>query len=663
MASFWGELRRRNVFRVGVAYLAAVWVLIQVTDVVVPNVGAPTWLIQALIFSSALGFPLALLLAWFYELTPQGIKATDELEAVEAVKFTGRKLDFAIIGLLVLAVGFLVVDDFVLPERARSIAVLPFSNRSAAEENAEFFSTGMHDALLTQLAKLGDIKVISRTSVLEYADSPKNMRQIGEELGVATILEGSVLRSGDTLQINVQLIDAQTDEHLWAELYERELTTQNIFAIQRRMATSIAEALRATLSSEEVSRLEEIPTQSTRAYEFYLSAREYSSRNEGLDDFVYAVEQYKNAIEADPEFALAWTGLARAYAQLYRDGGDRFESSLALAREAVDEAFQLAPGLPEAHLAMGYYHYHGFNDFESALEEWAIAEQGMPGDSDLFAARGRVYRRMGETELAAEYIDRAVDLDPRNLDLLVSQEVFYESLRDYTRAEQVLDRMLEVAPDYFFVPFKRPHIQLFRGDAISVEAAREAARDPRVQTVWAWRALIYGRNYDVALEVLDDWETEVYVSRRRHEYRPIDTYYAVTYRLAGMPELAVPRLRAARATIERQLEISPEDPVLLVALGEVLAELGESDSATDLARRAMELLPSSIAIELRPDIHLNAIMLFVAAGDYASAIKELDAYLSAPGQWSIEGLLPDPRLDPIRDDPRFQAVAENHRRQ
>ena len=663
MASFWGELRRRNVFRVGIAYLAAVWVLIQVADVIVPNLGAPAWIIQALIFSSALGFPLALILAWFYELTPEGIKASSEVEVVQPVRFAGRKLDFAIIGLLVLAVGFLVIDDMGMPERDRSIAVLPFSNQSVAEENAEFFSTGMHDALLTQLAKLGDLKVISRTSVLEYADSPKNMREIGEELGVATILEGSVLRSGDALQINVQLIDAQTDEHLWAEIYSRELTAQNMFAMQREMATSIASALQATLSPEEASRLGEVPTGNTRAYEFYLSAKEYSIRNEGLDDFVYAVEQYENAIEADPEFALAWAGLARAYSQLYRDGGDQFESSLTLAREALDEAFRLAPNLPEAHLAMGYYHYHGFDDYESALAEWAIAERGMPGDSELFAARARVYRRMEETELAAEYIDRAVELDPRNLNLLVSQEVLYESLRDYARAEQILDRISEVAPDYFFVRFKLPQVQLFRGDAISVEAAREMAeRNPAIQTVWAWRALIHGRNYEAALGVLDDWDAEAYVSRRRQEYRPIDTYYGVTYQLAGMPGLAVQRFQASRAIVERELEIRPDDPILLIALGETLAYLGESESATGLARRALELIQPSLPAELRPDVHLNTIQVLVAAGDHELAIGELDAYLSAPGQWSIEGLLLDPRLDPIQDDPRFLELVEKYRR-
>ena len=470
-------------------------------------------------------------------------------------------------------------------------------------------------------------------------------------------------RSGNALQINVQLIDAETDEHLWAELYDRELTAENIFAIQREMATSIADALQATLSSDEVLRLDAMPTRNTRAYEFYLSAREYSVRNEGLDDFVYAVEQYKNALELDSEFALAWIGLARAYAQLYRDGRDRFESSRELAREAINEAFRIAPDLPETHLAMGYFHYHGFDDYASALEEWAIAEQGLPGDSELFAARGRVYRRMGEMELAAENMDRAVELDPRNLNLLVSQEVLYASLRDYARAEQILDRMVEIAPDYGVVRFRLPRVRLFRGDVISEEYAREVvAMNPGLQTEWAWRALIYGRNYDAALQLLDDWETEAYIARRGQEYRPKATYYAITYQLAGMPDLARPQLQAARNGIEGDLEESPESPVLLVALGEVLAHLGEMESATNYARQVMELLPLVTTAEFRPVIHLNAVMLLLAVGDYDSAITELDAYLSAPGEWSIEGLLPDPRLDPIRSDPRFQELVEKYQR-
>jgi len=661
--SFFGELRRRNVFRVGIAYLAAIWVLIEVADTLVSIINAPTWIPQVLVYSAALGFPLTLILAWFYELTPEGIKATTDMEAVEAVKFMGRKLDFAIIGLLVVAVGFLVVANYVVEDVPssfeRSIAVLPFSNESEAEENAGFFANGVHDELLTQLAKIGSIKTISRTSVMEYRGSRKSMPEIGRELGVATLVEGRVRRAGDMVRVNVQLIDAETDEHLWADVYDREMTAENLFAMQREMATAIAGALQVTLTPEEATRLSEVPTTSTAAYEYFLSGNDYLRRDQDERvDFPLAVQLYESALEEDREFALAWAGLARAHALTYFMGVDQTESRREQARAAAERALELAPDLPRAHLAMGYYYYHGLGDYASALEEWAIAEQGMPGDAELYEARGYLYRRMGEMELAAANLNRAIELNPRRLDLLTTQEILYESLREYSRADQVLDRMLAIAPDNIWEP-RRLTVRLFRGDITSVEVAREiVATKTRNPSLWLWLPALYERDYVAALELLGDWEEDARDGRA--EYRPKATYFAITYQLAGMPDRAIPHLQSARTMIEQKMEVGSDDPRLLIALGEVLALLGEAGEATDLARQAMEL---AIDGANRPTFHMNAIMIFLAVGDYVSAIEELSAYLSAPGQWSIEGLLRDPRLDPIRDDPSFQVLVDQYRRQ
>jgi serine/threonine-protein kinase len=585
-----------------------------------------------------------------------------EAEADATVGVAGRsKLFLAIAAglLLAVAVGFLFFDRYAT-ESDRSVAVLPFENLSAVPDDA-YFVAGIHNDLLTRLANLSALnKVISRTSVMAYEKSPKNLRQIGVELGVGAILEGSVQRVGDMVRINVQLIDAETDQHLWAEVYDREVTAENLFAIQKEMATSIAEALQATLSPQDVMRLKEVPTRNTRAYEFYLSGNEYRVRADySLDDYSLAVHQYQRALDEDPEFALAWTGLARTHAIMYFWGLDKTESRRELAREAVERALQLAPQLPEAHLAMGYYHYHGFNDYRNALEEWDIAAQGLAGDSDLYKARGYVYRRMGDLKLAAANMDRAVEIDPRNVDPLITQEVIYEELRDYTRAEQILDRIIEIAPDNHFASFRRPRVRIHRGDIISLEAAREmAATGMVVQPRYMWLVALNARDYDAALQILGDWDKDGYDSF--WAFRPKATYYAMTYHLAGMPDLAEPQLHAARARIEQEMEVSGEDPRLLIALGEVLALLGEAESATDLAGQA--LLPVSTDATHQSTFRLGAIMIFVTAGDNDSAMVELDAYLSAPGEWSIEGLLPDPRLDTIRDDPRFQRLVNKYSR-
>jgi tetratricopeptide (TPR) repeat protein len=444
-------------------------------------------------------------------------------------------------------------------------------------------------------------------------------------------------------------------------VYDREVTAENLLAIQTDMTTSIADALQASLSPQEVMRLNEVPTTNTRAYEFYLSGNGYRVRAEhSLDGYSLAVHQYQRALDEDPEFALAWAGLARTHAIVYFWGIDKTDARRELALEAVKRALQLAPELPEAHLAMGYYHYHGFNDYQSALEEWDIAAaQGMTGDSELYAARGFVYRRMGNWELAAANMDRAVELDPRSVDPLITQEIIYEELRDYTRAEQILDRIIEIAPDNNFASFRRPRVRVHRGDTISLHDAREmVSAGLMVQPRYMWLVAINARDYDAALDILGGWEKEGYDSF--WAYRPKATYYAMTYQLAGMSDLAKPQLQAARARIEQEMDFNAEDPRFLIALGEVLALPGEAELATDLARQA--LLPAPTDASHRPKFRLGAIMIFVAAGEYDSAIEELDAYLSAPGEWSIEGLLPDPRLDSIRDDPRFQALVEKYRR-
>jgi TolB-like protein len=276
--SLLGEIKRRKVFQVAAVYAVVAWLIIQIIDVVSEPLSLPVWLDTVVIVLLAVGFPVAVILAWAFDLTPEGV-----VKDTGTVQSSGRRIEYALIGLLVVAVGFLFFDAYVPeytpipaadPADRRSIAVLPLENLSPDPDNA-YFADGIHGELLTTLANIGSLKVISRTSVMEYRDSPKNMREIGQELNVATILEGDVRRAGDTVRINVQLIDANTDEHLWAEIYEREMTVENIFAIQSDIATRIAEALETALTPEEEAQINEVPTQNLRAHDFYLLAKEY----------------------------------------------------------------------------------------------------------------------------------------------------------------------------------------------------------------------------------------------------------------------------------------------------------------------------------------------------------------------------------------------------
>jgi len=550
-------------------------------------------------------------------------------------------------------------------EGQSSLAILPFVNQSAAEENAEFFADGIHDELLTQLSKIRSLKVISRTSVEEYRNTSKNMRQIGRELGVATLLEGRVQRAGDMVRINLQLIDAETDENLWAETYNSEITAENIFTIQSEMATAIAEALQATLSPQEVARLNEVPTRNTRAYDFYLSGNEFFRRSDQRTSLPLAVQMYEQAVEEDPEFGLALARLSIAHGQMYWFGFDQTESRLSMAEEAVQRALVLVPNLPVAHLAFGYYHYRGFRNYDRALQEFDIAEQESPGDSELFEARSYIYRRVGQWDESLESMALAIELDPRNTNLFFQQAGTYSIRRDYAAAGEHLERALEIAPDHVEAYALRAQTPLRRSGEIALlkVAAENPPMEIGIKRQWlGWYAAIYERDFDTALEYLDDWDIDVFEGQ--WESVPKSSFYGVTHGLAQQPELAEPHFQSARVQIEARLEVDPTDPRLYIALGEVLAGTGENEAALRAVDQAMNLLSTSTDTFDGPVYRLATIIrVFVPAGDFDSAIEALDAYLAAPGRWSIEGLLPDPRLDPIRDDPRFQVLVDKYSRQ
>ena len=330
--SLFNELKRRNVFRIGAAYVVGAWLLIQVTETIFPLFGFGDTPARLVVIVLAIGFIPSLILSWVFELTPEGLKKDADVDSEKSItQTTGRKLDRIILVVLALALGYFAFDKFVLdPARDqsnieiarqegltaalsksygdRSIAVLPFDNRSNREED-QFFTDGIHDDLLTTIAKISSMKVISRTSVMEYRDTIKKIPQIAQELGVANILEGGIQRSGNHVRINVQLIDAATDDHLWAETYDRELTAENLFAVQSEITKIIADALQAELSTDEQRRIDARPTDNLQAYEAYMRGRQLmATRN--ADNLKLAVEEFSKATEIDPMFALAWVGVA-----------------------------------------------------------------------------------------------------------------------------------------------------------------------------------------------------------------------------------------------------------------------------------------------------------------------------------------------------------------
>ncbi len=663
--SLFSELNRRKVFRVAIGYVVAAWVIAQVADLVADTFLAPAWVMQMIVTLLVVGLPISIILSWVFDLTPDGIVRSLNVDTDKPALSEGQA--YSMLGAMfamVAAVLYLIWPQTSLqpPEaEENSIAVLPFVNDSATAEDAEFFSEGMHDELLTHLADIGSLKVISRTSVLAYRDTTKNMRQIGDELGVVYLLEGRVQRAGDELRIILQLIDSKSDEHVWQETYDRKLTAENIFALQAEMATSVATELRQTLSPAITAKLNERPTQDTRAYDFYLSGNQYLKRRQAE----LAVRQFGRAVEEDPTFALAWAALSRAHSRAYWDGIDPIDVHLDKARDAVATAFELEPNLPEAHFALGYFYMYVTREHEKSLAELAIAVRDMPGSSDLQETIAEVQRRTGDFEASIATAGRAIELDPRNTRLLEQQATSYAHIHDPVQFHRHLDRILEIEPDSVAVPGLRLRYGLRLGEDLAELRRRAQPADSTIKiggswTYDHWLLGIFERDYDGVIKFLDELPDAI----RRSSGTALE--YAHVYELTGQPELAQPYFEKARAVLEQQVA-DPGLPVArsrrLMLLAMATAGVGDLDDARRFAEESMAMRFPDEPIVTKELLYHAALGVFIRSGDYDRAIELLDEHFATPVGWTIEGLSRNPQIDPIRDHPGWLALVEKYGRQ
>jgi len=447
------ELKRRNVYRAAVAYGVVAWFLTQLTTQVFPFFEIPNSAVRFVVIALAVGFPIAMLLSWIYELTPEGVVRTEDLDPIEArsvQRRSGRLLDFIIIGALLLVIAMLVTGRLPFYRQTgesisqKSIAVLPFENLSEDKANA-YFADGIREEILTRLAKIADLKVISRTSTQRYQSKPGNLAEIAKQLGVANILEGSVQKATDQVRVTVQLIQVASDSHLWADTFDRKLN--DIFGVESEIAKAIADALQAKLTGGEQRALAVKPTNNSEAYDAYLRGLALEARTTvSPDDSGKAVGFYERAVQLDPAFALAWARLSRANAHVYFSL-DSTTTRREATERALNTAQKLQPNSPETLLAQAYYQYWVRRDYELAKATFGRVRELLPGSSDVPGALALIARRQGRWDESVAYWEQTLVLDPRNTEWLALAADTYAMLRQFPAALKTYDRLLDIVPN------------------------------------------------------------------------------------------------------------------------------------------------------------------------------------------------------------------------
>jgi TolB-like protein/Flp pilus assembly protein TadD len=643
------ELKRRNVYRAAVAYGVVAWFLNQLTTQVFPFFEIPKSAVRFVVIALALGFPIAMLLSWVYEFTPEGVVRTEDLDPAQARSLhrkSARILDFIIIGVLLLVIAMLIVGrrpsygQAGEPISEKSIAVLPFENLSRDPDNA-YFVTGVQNEILTRLAKIAALKVISHTSTQQYSSRPGNLREIARQLGVANVLEGSVQKAADQVHINVQLIRAATDEHLWADSYDRKL--ENIFSVEGEVATSVAEALKARL---------------TKAYDAYLRGLAYALRPGYYErNTLAAVEHFSEAVKLDPNFAVAWAWLARASALGYfNSAGNDVPALRETAKDAVAKVTQLQPNLGEAFLAEGYFHYYCEQNYGAAIASFEKARQLAPKTSDALEALALVSRRVGAWEQSLGYFRQATEIDPRNTSLLDKYGETYAELREYPAALKVYDQLLEISPDNADALGSKAEIYQSTADLSEATTLLSRMRsDPSSEDFFLqiWQK-IYERRFSEAIAMVRD------AIATRDLPLGIKAIYGCT--LADLRQfsgdtigarIAWQQLRDEVESLRRQTK---GERFVFLALAAAYAALGDQSKALAIVDQVpVDSLNVGVLAYARARIAIYA-------GIKDSALEQLaiSAHNPVSGGAGFSATYGDLKLNPLwdtlRGDPRFEEI-------
>ncbi|MFL6537075.1 MAG: FlgO family outer membrane protein [Chthoniobacterales bacterium] len=673
--SFFSELKRRNVYKVAAAYVVISWLVIQVATQVFPFFDVPSWAVRLVVILLVLGFPVVLVISWAFEITPEGLKRESEVAPEQSIRHhTGRKIVGLTIVVALIAAGLLVFQ-YVRPRQSapspaaqrsaiieKSIAVLPFENLSEDKSNA-FFADGVQDEILTDLAKVADLKVISRTSVMQYRDTAtRNLREIAQQLGVAHVLEGSVQRAASKIRVNAQLIDARNDAHLWAQTYDRDLA--DVFAIQSEIAKTIAEQLQAKLSPKEEAVVEAKPTKDLVAYDLYLRALEID-RNRvssigtgGAEGAKREVELLDQAVSRDPEFVPALCRLANTHLYLFWLN-DRGAPHVDLAKKALEAAARLQPDSSEVHFTRGLLYYRASLDYGPALAEFALAQRSSPNDAFTPFLIGMVKRRQGRWDESIQHIQQSLALDPHNAAFIPELATTYFIVHRYNEAAKTLDGALAWKPVDFGMALLRAWAELaWKADlgrwkaVVAGEAGSPA--DPNDLISARLALALLERNYHAAQEALDTpGLAEV---DDNGFFTPREWTQGIIARGLGDKARANAAFVAARQRAAAAAQESPGDARALIVLGQIDAALGQTANAIREGERAAELLPPSKDAINGGFIQEKLARIYAQAGDANRALSFIEKTINLPNTPSYGSLKLEADWDPLRGDARFEKI-------
>ena len=667
--SFFAELRRRNVYKVAVAYAVVAWLLVQAASILLPTFEAPTWVMKALVVIMALGFVLAVSISWAFEMTPEGMKRTADLseDEVRSLPYWSKKKFAAfIIGIALIAAALLGYklwrgpgsitgqDATATGIPAKSIAVLPFENMSDDKSNA-YFADGIQEEVLTRLSKIADLKVISRTSTQRFKNAPPDLREVAKQLGVANILEGSVQKASDQVRISVQLINALNDSHLWAETYDRKLA--DIFQLETDLAEKIAASLEAKLTGREKKEITARGTNNGEAYDAFLHALALSNR-QGAQDIEELIKFARRAVELDPTYAQAWFLLALGESQKYFYP-EATEAQLARARIAVETTERLAPDSAEAAAAAGVFNYFCLKNYDVALAQYELAHERAPNDANGLLAIGLVKRRQGHVEESIAVQQEAARLDPLNEDIWTNIGRGFRGLRRFEEARAMFDRAHAIAPGDLEIVSQRAEAYAAQGDIRTAWKIMEPLTFAPIERGFGAKValLAFQRRFD---------EAEQMISKTLSTKDLPPLFVAIAH-----AELAQGRLqkgdRAGAETLLVQAETelnklraAGDKGVLLreLLLG-VEANLGHSAEARTLADSLLETTRNDLW--QFPRTEESVARAYVALHDFDRAIPLLEDAVQAPAAEALTAayLRVDFSWDPIRKDPRFQKLASS----